>query len=257
MMPDHERIEELLAGQALDGLDAGDERELRAAREAHGECGECARLERELREVAGLLAFSLTPAPVDRAIADRITRGGDAASALPDAPVSGDELAARRARTTRGSGRGARRSAGDGRRSQVWTAIVGVAAVAAAAIVLTTTVGRPPVQVTSADVAGRVVRFDGGVDGSLTMAYTPGERGAVFWGHGLPDPGEGRTYEIWMIDDGTPVPGGCTTPVDGRIALFVPAEIGTTELMAVTVEPTECPSEPTTDPVLTAELEPL
>jgi hypothetical protein len=86
------------------------------------------------------------------------------------------------------------------------------------------------------------------------MAYTPGESGAVFWGEGLPDPGEGQTFEIWMIDDGTPIPGGCAAPVDGRIALFVDAEIGTTDTMAVTVEPTDCPAEPTTDPVLLAPL---
>jgi hypothetical protein len=78
--------------------------------------------------------------------------------------------------------------------------------------------------------------------------------GAAFWGHGLPDPGEGMTYEIWMIDDGTPIPGGCVTPVDGRIAVFVNADVGTTEQMAVTVEPSACPPTPSGEPVLTAPL---
>jgi len=243
MMRDHERIEELLAAEALGGLDAADERELRTAREEHGDCAECADLERELHEVAGLLAFSLPPASVDRAMVDHIVGDDGAVMVLPDAPPvePSDDLSVRRARR-------------DGRRSGVWTAVVGVAAAIVAAIVLTTTVARGPVEVTRADVAGRVVRFEGGVDGSLAMAFTPGERGAVFWGHGLPDPGEGQTYEIWMIDDGTPIAGGCTTPVDGRIALFVDAEIGTTEQMAVTVEPTDCPDAPTSDPVLTADL---
>jgi hypothetical protein len=57
-----------------------------------------------------------------------------------------------------------------------------------------------------------------------------------------------------MIDDGTPLKGGCVTPVDGRIAVYVEANVGTTDTMAVTVEPTSCPEAPTSDPVLTAQL---
>ena len=70
----------------------------------------------------------------------------------------------------------------------------------------------------------------------------------------MPDPGEGQVYEIWMIQDGTPVGGGCVRPPDGTIAVSVDADIGTTELMAVTVEDAACPSAPTTAPVMTAEL---
>jgi hypothetical protein len=257
MTPDHERIEELLSVRALDGLEPADERELAQARAAHGpDCAECARLERETLEVAALLAFSLAPVPVDAGMAERIL-ATHAVTIVPDEPVveapapapaaiggvTGptdpiDELSARR----------------DSRSARTWAAVLGVAAVVVSIAVFTATVVRAPVEVTRADLSGRIVHFDGGVDGTLTMAYTPGTSGAVFWGHGLPDPGEGQTFEIWMIDDGVAVPGGCTSPVDGRIALFVDAEIGTTDLMAVTVEPTACPPEPTTDPVLTADL---
>ena len=243
MMPDHARIEELLSAAALDGLEPADERELERARATHGaDCAECARLERESREVAALLAFSLAPVPVEAGMAERILRSerNVTAPARRSMPAT-DELVARRGRR-------------DDRRARTWTALVGVAAVVVAAIVFTSTVVRAPVEVTRANLSGRLVHFDGGVDGTLAMAYTPGTSGAVFWGQGLPDPGEGQAYEIWMIDDGTAVSGGCTRPVDGRIALFVDAEIGTTDLMAVTVEPTTCPPEPTTDPVLTADL---
>ena len=247
MMRDHEHIEELLAAQALDGLDAADERALREARREHGDCEDCSRLERELREVSGLLAFALTPTAADPAIAQRIV------ASAPDAAVPSDARPAAPA-TDDLNDRRARRGEPEDRRARTWTALLAVAAVVVAAVVFTSTVVRAPVEVTRADLSGRIVRFDGGVDGTLTMAYTPGTSGAVFWGQDLPDPGEGRTYEIWMIDDGTAIPGGCTRPVDGRIALFVDAEIGTTDLMAVTVEPTACPPEPTTDPVLTADL---
>ena len=249
MMRDHERIEELLAGHALEGLDETDERALADALAEHGpDCAECRVLEREHAEIAGLLAFSLSPVAADPAIADRILGSSDAGTTVRTARLgttmdATDEPAARRERPRRS-------------RTGAWTALAGVAAIVVALVVVAGTVVRSPVEITRADLSGRLVRFEtpDGDAGPLVMAYTPGESGAVFWGEGLPDPGEGQTFEIWMIDDGTPIPGGCAAPVDGRIALFVDAEIGTTDTMAVTVEPTDCPAEPTTDPVLLAPL---
>jgi hypothetical protein len=60
-------------------------------------------------------------------------------------------------------------------------------------------------------------------------------------------------YEIWMIDEDIATSGGCVEPSDGRVAVSVNADIGTTDLMAVTVEPA-CSHAPTSDPVLTASL---
>jgi hypothetical protein len=49
--------------------------------------------------------------------------------------------------------------------------------------------------------------------------------------------------------------GACLTPSDdGSIAAFVDADLGSTTTMAVTVEPESCPSRPSTDPILTADL---
>ncbi len=101
--------------------------------------------------------------------------------------------------------------------------------------------------------ASRFVRFEGEA-GTLALAYEPGRPGVVLFGSGLPDPGDGRAYEIWMIEDGRAVSGGCVRPKEGRILTFVDANIGSTEQMAVTVEPASCPEAPTTDPVLTASL---
>ena len=103
--------------------------------------------------------------------------------------------------------------------------------------------------------AQAIVRFQG-EEGRLAMAYTPGESGVIFWGSDLPDPGAGHVYEIWMIEGGTPVSGGCVTPTPGGdLAVFVDANVGTTDLMAVTVEPADCPGAPSGDPVLTAPLD--
>ena len=236
MQRDHDRIEELLAVRALGGLDGEDLATLEGELEAHGpDCAECRRLERELDEVAGALAFALDPVPVDATMADAILRQDRGAAGA-------DELTVRR----------------DARRGPMrnLTAIAGVAA-AVVAIVVTLTVVQPGARpVTRANLAQRVVHFEPshGLDANLAMAYSPGEPGAVFWGSDLPALGPDEAYEIWMIEGDTPTSGGCVTPTEGRLALHVDAEIGATELMAVTVESTDCPSTPTTEPVLIAPL---
>ncbi len=101
-----------------------------------------------------------------------------------------------------------------------------------------------------------IVRFTpvDGAAGSLVMAYTPGQAGVVFWGKDLPDPGQDKVYEIWMISGDEKVSGGCVSPANGRIATFVDADVGTADLMAVTAEPSSCPSAPSGAPLLTAPL---
>jgi anti-sigma-K factor RskA len=227
---EHTRIEELLALDALDGLEDEDRRELGALLDAHPGCTECRSIEAGFRDVAALLAASLDAEPVSPEMAERLlgVRGSEATTVAPR-----DELATRRTR-----------------RSLGWVAAAAAALILIAGVL---SVARPRTQSAVAAWAQRVVRFDGS-QGELTMVYSPGERGVTFWGHDLPDPGVDRTYEIWMIDHGTSVPGGCITPHDGSIAVHVDAEIGTSEEMAVTVEPVSCPAAPTGDPVLSANL---
>jgi hypothetical protein len=58
-----------------------------------------------------------------------------------------------------------------------------------------------------------------------------------------------------MIQDGVPAPGACFRPAeDGSLFTFIDAEVGTTDTMAVTIEPSECSTEPTSDPILLAEI---
>jgi anti-sigma-K factor RskA len=56
---------------------------------------------------------------------------------------------------------------------------------------------------------------DGGV---LRVVWSPGADAAVVVGAGLPDPGDGRVYELWAIADDGPQPAGLFTPDDeGRV----------------------------------------
>ena len=86
------------------------------------------------------------------------------------------------------------------------------AAVIALLVVVVATAVPSTTGVSEAAPTQRIVTFAGDTDGTLAMAFTPGEPGAVFWGSGLPDPGPGKVYEIWMIEGDRPVSGGCVTP---------------------------------------------
>jgi hypothetical protein len=239
MTRDHTTIEELLAVQALGGLDGDDEQSLAAERASHGDCEECARLEADYSETAGRLAFSLEPMPVDAAMADRILAASPASAvAVPEPATTVDDLGERRRRRGRG-----------------WQAGGAVAAVIAVLLVAVALV-RPDrtTAIASASTTQRLVPFSGSGEGELAVAFTPGESGAVLWGSDLPDPGQDKVYEIWMIQGGTPVSGGCFRPQDGQVALSVDASLGGTEQMALTAEPADCPSSPSGELVKTADL---
>jgi anti-sigma-K factor RskA len=224
---DHSAIEELLAVHALGGLEPDEEAELRRAMAEHGpDCPECRRLETEFDSTAGLLGFGLDPVAVDPAVADRIL-----------AQPRQTPIAARRQRPARGR----------------WWAAVAVAAAfvlvvagVAAFLPRTQTIG-------TATFTSRVVTFEGG-QGEVAMAYSPGTPGALIVGTDLPSPGAGRIYEIWAITGTTPVSAGCVSPTDGRIAAVTDLDVGTSDVMAITVEETDCPAAPTTQPVYTAAL---
>ena len=218
---DHGPIEELLAGRALGGLEPEDDAVLRATMTAHGECEECRRLETGFEETAGLLGFAIDPVPVRDELADRVLERA--------------------------------RAAGRPRRPRRRAALV---AVAAALIVVAAGVAmlRPRTQpIVSASPAQQVLPFEG-ADGALALVYEPGQPGALIWGEGLPSPGAGRTYEIWMITGSTPVSVGCASPTNGELAAYTRTDVSTSDVMAVTLEPTSCPPAPTTQPVYTATL---
>jgi anti-sigma-K factor RskA len=232
MIRDHTLIDELLAIRALDGLDEDDAGLLERELAAHGECDECRRLEVQHAEVAGMLALSLDPRPVREDMADRIL--GEAQALGGTAPAATDELARRRkARLGR------------------WQAAFGVAAAVALvlAFVLATRPGAGP-----AGLGSVIVPFESTGPGEVALAYTPGEPGALVWATGLPDPGEGHVYELWMFEDGDPIRATCLTPSGGAVAASLDADLSSAQLMAVTVESSECPAAPTTDPLYTAEL---
>jgi anti-sigma-K factor RskA len=229
-MTDHDRIEELLALEALDALEEEDAEALARALEQHGpDCPECARLRRELGDVAGRLAFALDPVVVRDEIRENIL---------------GEE---RRGRALR-------------------RAILlrpGLVAAAAAVLVVVGALGgyllaprqQPEVAALAEFLARpdvRVVRFEGAA-GNLAAAVT--SREGFLFGSGLPPVPEARVYELWMIRGETPVRGVCVEPRDGVVVARFEGAVTASDVLAVTVESDSCPSSPTTDPIFVAPLQ--
>jgi hypothetical protein len=184
--------------------------------------------------VAGRLAFALDPVPLRDGFEDQVV-----AAATRE-----------RAQLRPGPSRGRRRPTPG-------TRLRPLVAVAAAVVVFAAGLG---VGVLSSGEEGvppgaRVVAFEGEGGGSLSVAFGAEGDGVYLLGSNLQTPPTGSVYEVWMFQEGTPVPATCFLPAgDGSVFEFVDAELGSTDVMAVTVEPTSCPSAPTTAPILTAQI---
>jgi len=237
----HGRIEELLAVRALGGLDGSDLASLERELAEHGDCAECRLLEDEFAETAAMLADTLMPESVSPGMVDTILAWTPPSLvAVPDEPepIQGerdDDLSERK------------------RRRSSWRTAVALAAAFALVMVsgaLGLRFGRS-VPVSSAALSQRIVHFQGDT-GSLTMAYTPGEAGAVLFGSGLPKPDKGKVYEIWTITDNLPASAGCASSSNGSLHISVTTDVGKADLMAVTIERARCPTAPTQAPILTA-----
>lgn len=65
---------------------------------------------------------------------------------------------------------------------------------------------------------------------------------------------EDKTLQIWVIEDGKPKPSGTFRPKDGLAAAPVTTSIKGAQIVAVTVEPAGGSDQPTTKPIMQAEL---
>ena len=238
----HDRIEEMMAAQALGGLSAADEAELELLRAEHGrDCEDCRSLESAYGEVAGRLAFAADPLPVRAEVADEILARADR-----------DEAVSRPAGLRIGRGRGA------------WTRRLAIAAAAALLLVAAGLGGylfgnqSQPRSETAALAAllshddARVAAFTGSGTGNLSVAFRPGHRVAFVFGSGLAAAPRGRVYELWTFGPGgKPAPSG-TFSGGGPVVVRVGSDLSRARLMAVTVERAPGAKEPTAKPIFTA-----
>jgi anti-sigma-K factor RskA len=81
-----------------------------------------------------------------------------------------------------------------------------------------------------------------------------GEGRSILAVSGMPRPPEGKTYEIWTIEDGNPKPAGLFKAGEGQTVATVENSLGEADTVAVTVEPAGGSPKPTTDPVMVASI---
>jgi anti-sigma factor RsiW len=100
------------------------------------------------------------------------------------------------------------------------------------------------------DVAVRHVEMDGG--GAATVIASRDRDAALLVASDVADPGEGRQYQLWLMEDGTPVPDA--TFDAGADGVWVDGDIEGAQALAVTVEPEGGSESPTSDPLMVAEI---
>ena len=234
----HDEIEELVAADALGGLDEFDRRRLERELESHGpDCAECRRLISAYTEVAAELAMSVDPVPPSAGAEEQLIRSARASEESERRPA--------------------------GRRSPSrWVAAV---AVAAAVAVIGGLVGYRLASGAGSGTSSRafltflsapgtrVIPFPARDGQQLAVALHAGESGGWVVGAGLPSLENGRVYELWYLPEasGTMQPAGTFVPSEGRVVAAVtvaPAFV----TLAVSVEPHGGSTAPTTQPIFVA-----
>ena len=232
-MRDHADIEELLALEALGGIEPADRERLADLMAEHGPgCAECADLQRGYGATAAVLGDDLVASSVSEDL-----EAGTVAAALAEP----------------------RLGAAGGRRGWRMTLI---AVAAAFALVAIGAIGgylaapRGGVDAFLRQPGVRLVPFEPTAEGSGTMTLavsSSGTEGYVI-GTDLAQPPAGQVYELWTISGEHPTSLGCSVPSNGHMAVPVRGDFSSADVAAMTVESDSCPAAPTTAPLQVATL---
>ncbi len=267
--PSHERIDELIALDAIGGLEEADRAELQAILAEHGDdCAGCDERFAAYAEAAATLAMALEPVGPSAGAEDRLIAAARARDAGPHADGVSDTAPSRPALSVVPGDGGTTDVARDEAPALVRPRRVGrwIAAAAVAAALLVGGVSgfvaapRPPAGTTqflsfAAQPGTRFASFPTSDGTTLTVAYRPNERRAWIFGSGLDKPAGGRTYELWWGTKGTPLEGmhaaGIFVPIHGDI--IAPVSVDASQpgtVLGVTIEPPGGSPEPTSAPIL-------
>ncbi|MDF2560925.1 MAG: hypothetical protein K0R99_2371 [Microbacterium sp.] len=247
---------ELAAGAALHSLSADDERRFRDALASHPEWA--ATVEADAG-AAGLLAE--TAATVDPPASIRSALLAQIAVTPQRGETGGDEpRVAAPAQVSLAAEEPAVESAKPRRWARVVFALAACLAllvgVGIGAVALNQQLNRPASVVAlqeieaAGDAEQATVALD---DGGTATAHWSGSVGkAVLVADGLPNPGEGETYELWFVRGEAPVSAGVFDVDGGDATALLDGEMQAGDAIAVTVEqaggsPT---GQPTSDPVI-------
>ncbi|HVR33508.1 MAG TPA: anti-sigma factor [Acidimicrobiia bacterium] len=121
------------------------------------------------------------------------------------------------------------------------------AAVAALSVVVAVAMSGEPDLVEQIHGADDVVVID--VEGSpftnTQVVYSREVGRVIFVADDLPEPGTDRTYQLWLIDDGTARSAGTFLPEDGHATVVLEGTAETGAIVGLTVEPADGSNQPT------------
>ena len=226
--PRHERIEELVAADALGGLDDADRTALFRELATHGAgCEECGRILSDYREVAGHLALALEPLPLEPATEQRVLAS---IGAPPTGPASVRAFRRRWAVALAAAA----------------VLIVGAGFAGFAAAPRTDGLVSAQVMDFLWEPGTRFVSFPGRQGQQLAVAFHPDSGEALVIGRNLQPPPKGMVYELWYrpVGGSEMRPAGTFAPTDG--AVEASARVGASiSALAVSLEPAGGSDHPT------------
>ncbi|WP_423463101.1 anti-sigma factor domain-containing protein [Promicromonospora sp. MS192] len=271
----HADVWDLLPGYALDALD---DAERRAVDRLLASDADARRALDEYRDVVASFAVEAEPPAALRAsvldrvrstpqvpgpdVADVTETGTAVPAATPPAatpPAVTPPATASPVAEPPSEGAGAVVDLADRRRRRRWGTVVAAVA-AAAAIAVPTTIAvqvsaerdrlREQAQAVSemlADPDSSILR--GAVEGGGEATVLVADDDMFFQAEGLPEPGQGRAYQLWVVaGDGSVSSAGVLALRDGTASSLVQDSDGVG--MAVSVEPAAGSEQPTTTPVV-------
>ena len=227
---DHERVEELLAGYALGGLD-GDDRGLaeRAIAEHLPGCRRCRETLDAYRAVAGDLALAAPAAAPPDLLGARLNRTLAPATSL-----------------------GARRASW----AMVGAAVVALGLLSGWNVMLSDRLGDAEVQqrwmaeavATLGSPDAGVLSLEGSVEGQIHLLWAPDAERMYLVAAGM-SPVEEGVYHVWLVSEEGWRSGGTFVPDEGVAMLPMEEEAGTFQEVVITHETTEDAPTPSASPL--------
>ncbi len=225
MSADHEQLEQMVAGYVLGALETDEARHVEAHLDA---CVSCRELAARLSRAVGAIPLATERVAPPPRLRERILAAAAGRPVPEPAPQRRGRLIALPTLH-----RPAWRMPGS------WAAVAVVAVIAAFALGtgVGSHIGRPPLPATTAQYqltgSGRLATSQARVislrqDAVMFVEFS-----------GLPQPNQGRVYELWIIQPGgAPVPAGTFVPdADGSKVLVLDRNFKGSAVMAVTSEP--------------------
>jgi anti-sigma-K factor RskA len=258
-----EEADELLGAYATDALPDED---MRRVREHLRGCERHAREAEELRAVTSRLSALVEPVQPPAALRSRVL---DAIASTPQEAAPAQTATIVRPVARRESRAPVQARPGGARERVTWGGSRFRATWGALAAVLVLAVGGllawnialmnrlddrdDPARFASRASAVASLRTSDGASAGAVVYFDDEGKVAVL-ASDVEDPGDGRTYQMWVIRDGQPESLGLAHPRDGQIANVAAYQRRAGDRIALTIEPAGGSVAPTSDPALIADL---